>query len=288
MNTEPENVRNGRAEQSYDPEQSPFMETGSPVGLQKRSSFNEDAANYDRWRPGYPNEVFEKVLRYSGIGPGKRALEIGIGTGQATEPILKTGCSVTAVELGGNLAAYAKEKFREYPNLTIQNLPFEEFDELDGSFDLIYSATAFHWIPEEIGFPKAFRLLKSGGTLALWWNRPLPAGPEELSREIQRVYETCRPDIARKPEKDKTSLYRKIRETICFHGFTKLEFQLFHAERTFQADSYVQLLNTYSDHRTAAPEMKAKFESEILRVIRSHGDRITLSDAIDLHLARKP
>ena len=264
------------------------METGSPSGMKKRSSFNEDAANYDRWRPGYPDELFEEVLRYSGIGPGKRALEIGIGTGQATGPILKTGCAVTAVELGGNLAAYAKEKFREYPNFAVRNLPFEEFQEPAGSFDLIYSATAFHWIPEETGFPKAFRLLKSGGTLALWWNRPLPAGPEELSREIQRVYETCRPDIARKPEKDKSSLYRTIRETVQAYGFMDLEFRLFRAERTFQADSYVQLLNTYSDHRTAAPEMKEKFESEIRRVIRSHGDRITLSDAVDLYLARKP
>lgn len=286
MNTK--NVRKGREEHSYDPEQSPFMETGSAVGMQKRSSFNEDVLNYDRWRPGYPNEVFEEVLRYSEIGPGKRALEVGIGTGQATGPILKTGCSVTAVELGGNLAAYAKEKFRDYPNLTVQNLPFEEFDEPDGSYDLIYSATAFHWIPEETGFPKAFRLLKSGGTLALWWNRPLPAEPEELSREIQRVYEVCRPDIARKPEKDKTSLYRRIQETIRIHGFTELEFRLFHAERTFQADSYVQLLNTYSDHRTAAPEVKAVFESEIRRVIRRYGDRITISDAVDLYLARKP
>ena len=276
------------SENSYDPEQSPFMETGSPSGMKKRSSFNEDAANYDRWRPGYPDELFEEVLRYSGIGPGKRALEIGIGTGQATGPILKTGCAVTAVELGGNLAAYAKEKFREYPNFAVRNLPFEEFQEPAGSFDLIYSATAFHWIPEETGFPKAFRLLKSGGTLALWWNRPLPAGPEELSREIQRVYETCRPDIARKPEKDKSSLYRTIRETVQAYGFMDLEFRLFRAERTFQADSYVQLLNTYSDHRTAAPEMKEKFESEIRRVIRSHGDRITLSDAVDLYLARKP
>ena len=276
------------SEKSYDPEQSPFMETGSPSGMKKRSSFNDDVANYDRWRPGYPDELFEKVLRYSRIGPGKRALEIGIGTGQATGPILQTGCAVTAVELGGNLAAYAKEKFREYPNLAVRNLPFEEFNEPDGSFDLIYSATAFHWIPEETGFPKAFRLLKSGGTLALWWNRPLPSGPEELNREIQRVYETCRPDIARKPEKDKSSLYRTIRETVQAYGFMDLEFRLFHAERTFQADSYVQLLNTYSDHRTAAPEMKEKFESEIRRVIRSHGDRITLSDAVDLYLARKP
>lgn len=282
-----ENRRDGE-EASFDPEKTPFMETGDPAGMKKRRSFNEDAANYDKWRPGYPDGVFEEVVRYSGIGPGKRALEIGIGTGQATGPILKTGCAVTAVELGENLAAYVKEKFRESMNLTVQNLPFEDFEEPDGSFDLIYSATAFHWIPEEIGFPKVFRLLKSGGTLALWWNRPLPAGPEELRQEIQRVYDRYRPEIARRPDEDKTSLYRKIRETVLSHGFTEPEFRLYRAERTFQADGYVQLLNTYSDHRTAALQAREAFESGIRQAILSHGNRITISDSIDLYLARKP
>ena len=282
-----ENRRDGD-ENAFAPEKTPFMETGDPVGMKKRRSFNEDAANYDRWRPGYPDGVFEEIVRYSGIGPGKRALEIGIGTGQATGPILKTGCAVTAVELGEKLAAYSKEKFREFPNLKVQILPFEDYEEPDGSFDLIYSATAFHWIPEKIGFPKVYRLLKNGGTLALWWNRPLPAGPEELSREIQQVYDRYRPEIARKPEEDKTSVYRKIRETVLFHGFTEPEFRLFRAERTLNADGYVQLLNTYSDHRTASPEMKEAFESGIRQAILNHGGRITLSDSIDLYLARKP
>jgi hypothetical protein len=32
---------------------------------------------------------------------------------------------------------------------------FEDFECPDYSIDLIYSATAFHWIKEEIGHPKA-------------------------------------------------------------------------------------------------------------------------------------
>ena len=30
------------------------------------STFNEDAANYDRWRPRYVPELFAAVLRYAG------------------------------------------------------------------------------------------------------------------------------------------------------------------------------------------------------------------------------
>ncbi|HPP61337.1 MAG TPA: hypothetical protein PLG28_06385 [Bacillota bacterium] len=37
-----------------------------------------------------------------------------------------------------------------------------------GNFDLIYQGAAFHFIPAEIGYPKAPELLKSGGASALF------------------------------------------------------------------------------------------------------------------------
>lgn len=106
---------------------------------------------------------------------GMRALEVGIGTGQATRPFLEAGCRVTAVELGEKLAAYSQVKFQNFFNLEILQGDFMKCPLQGDSFDLLYSATAFHWIPEEQGYPKALRLLKSGGTLAVWWNHPCPA-----------------------------------------------------------------------------------------------------------------
>ena len=32
--------------------------------------------------------------------------------------------------------------------------------------DLVYSASAFHWIPEEIGYSKVYEMLKPGGAFA--------------------------------------------------------------------------------------------------------------------------
>ena len=59
----------------------------------------------------------------------------------------------------------------------------------DDSFDLVYSASAFHWVPEEIGYPKVFRILKSGGAFARFANHPYRAGDNpELFEAINRVY----------------------------------------------------------------------------------------------------
>ena len=120
------------------------------------STFNEDAANYDRWRPRYVPELFAAVLRYAGA-PGK-ALEIGMGTGQATEPFLQAGWQVTGVERGERLAAFAREKFRCRPQLQVVQGDFLTCP-LSGPFDLIYAATAFHWLPEDRAFPRVKELL---------------------------------------------------------------------------------------------------------------------------------
>jgi len=251
-----------------------------------RYTFNEDAANYDRSRPTYHPDLFRDVIAYAGLNQDSRAVEVGIGTGQATAPILETGCRVTAVELGQDLAAYAESKFREFPHFRVVCGSFEDFTYTPGETDLIYSATAFHWIPEDVGFPKAMDMLRPGGTLALFWNRPFPSrAGDPLFRDIQSVYRKFRPG----PEPvEHDGRFERRQRAVLSHGFIDLKFSLYHNTRTFNADTYVQLLNTYSDHRNMPPEIKAPFEEEIRQAVRRHGNRLSIHDTMDLYLAGKP
>lgn len=166
--------------------------------MDQRLTFNEDAVNYDKWRPVYCGKLFQDIIAYSRIGPGRRAIEIGIGTGQATRPILETGCELAAVELGKNLAEYSQSKFRDFSLFKVHHTSFEDFTARENSVDLIYSGTAFHWIPEETGHPKVLRLLKDGGALALFWNRPFAArADDELHQQLQQIYRKFRPGSPR-------------------------------------------------------------------------------------------
>lgn len=101
--------------------------------MDKRLTFNEDIENYEKWRPTYCDELFKDIIAYSQIEQGKKAIEIGIGTGQATSPFLETGCELTAIELGKDLAAYSELKFQEYKNFTVCNTAFEEYECPEGS-----------------------------------------------------------------------------------------------------------------------------------------------------------
>ena len=255
--------------------------------MDKRFTFNEDAMNYEKWRPNYCEELFHDIMEYSKIDSHKKALEIGTGTGQATLPFLKTGCDLRAIELGENLAEFSKNKFKDYKNFNILNVPFEDFKGDENTFDLIYSATAFHWIDENIGYPKAFKLLKPGGTLALFWNKPFIGRKDDLlHKKIQNIYEKYKPSKAKPIEKDKEH-YKELLEKLKKYGFKDVELKLYHKTRTFNACDYISLLNTYSDHRTMNLAIKAKFEEEIKEAILEHNNLLRVYDTMELYLARK-
>ena len=87
-------------------------------------------------------------------------------------PVLKTGCTVTAVEYGEQLGQLCREKFRSWSGFSVITGRFEQVSLPDDSCDLVYSASAFHWIPEETGYTKVYRILKSGGAFARFANHP--------------------------------------------------------------------------------------------------------------------
>ena len=75
----------------------------------KAASFNGAAETYDKMRPGYVPALYQEIFTYLPLSAESRVLEVGTGTGQATRPILETGCTLIAVEPGDKLAQTAGE-----------------------------------------------------------------------------------------------------------------------------------------------------------------------------------
>src|SRR5258708_36626399 len=70
--------------------------------------FDEIAAEYDRHRPAYPDNLIDQACQVAGIGSGDLVLEVGCGSGQLTRALLARGLHVTAVEPGKNPIALAR------------------------------------------------------------------------------------------------------------------------------------------------------------------------------------
>ena len=129
-------------------------------------TFDTVASTYEKLRPGYVDELYQTLFNYIPINEHSHVVEIGSGGGQATAPILKTGCHLTAVEYGEQFSELLKNKFKEYSNFSVITGKFEDTELKENHFDLVFSASAFHWVPEKIGYEKVFSILKEGGVFA--------------------------------------------------------------------------------------------------------------------------
>ena len=78
-------------------------------------TFDTVTAAYEKLRPGYVEELYQTIFDYIPIDSHSSVVEIGSGGGQATAPILKTGCSLTTVEYSKLFSEHLKHITDEKP-----------------------------------------------------------------------------------------------------------------------------------------------------------------------------
>lgn len=255
-------------------------------------TFDTVASTYEKLRPGYVKELYQVLFGYIPINENSNVAEVGSGGGQATAPVLATGCRFTAVEYGEQLSKLLKDKFKEYPKFSVITGRFEDTVFDDNAFDLVFSASAFHWVPEKIGYEKVFSMLKSGGAFARFANHPYRAKVNPaLSQEIDEIYDQYYNKYYNKEHEtisEYTEQQAKERAMIARkYGFSDIKYKLFYRERIFSAKEYIELLGTYSDHIAIEKNIRTEFFTKIQEAIHKHGGIITIYDTIDLQLARK-
>ena len=275
------------------------MNNGTGWERNNRIIFDEIVANYDKVRWGYPDELYMDIIRYSRPEKGKKALEIGAGTGKATVRFLDRGYDITVVEMGVNMTEFLLDRFKGYTNFNVVTATFEDTSLEEAQYDLIYAASAFHWVDAEIGCPKVYRLLKEGGTFALFRNNAVPADGEELYEEIQtlyiKYYNSYYTSIKRPVRKSRedfskpSEIYKSFRfEDLERYGFREVTMKLYDASQTYSADEYIALLDTYSDHRGLPDDNRTALYAGIREAILRHGGYHKVDYIFQLYMGRKP
>jgi SAM-dependent methyltransferase len=114
--------------------------------------------------------LFARLVDRCDLGPRSAVLEIGAGTGQATIPMLDLGAHVTAIEPGAALMRELLAKTSGCGRLVTIETTFEGALVPEASFDVVASATAFHWVDPVVRIRKAAQALRDFGWLAVWSN----------------------------------------------------------------------------------------------------------------------
>jgi SAM-dependent methyltransferase len=211
------------------------------VASEASERFAAQALDYHRYRPRYPAGVFDDIVRLANLSPEDKAIEIGAGTGIATQPLIECGLDVTAIEPAAALAAVAESNLTGWARFVVGR--FEDFSP-GSSVRLLTAFNAWHWVEPGIAVDLAAQLLEPGGSLALVWTVVVSWGEETFE---ERLAETFGSPWDKRFEHDVEGSMQPIRSDARFG-----EFQAHHHpfERTLDASTFVAVTKTYGGNRT--------------------------------------
>lgn len=132
----------------------------------RAASFAGTAEQYERARPGYPQDLLEGVFTEIGI-ERPRILDLGAGTGKLTRQLVNYG-PVIAVEPLDQMRAQLE---RVVPGAVSLAGNAETIPVPDGSIDVVTVGQAYHWFDQEHANPEIWRVLAADGHVVALWNR---------------------------------------------------------------------------------------------------------------------
>ncbi|MBB1151560.1 class I SAM-dependent methyltransferase [Amycolatopsis sp. DR6-1] len=253
------------------------------AGMAERAlSFGAVAEEYERYRPGYPAELAEKVLDYAGA-PVADALEIGAGTGKATRLFAGRGIAVTATDPDPAMLAELRKHLP--PGVGTRRGALEDLRP-DRQYGLVYSAAALHWTDPAGRWPRIAALLAPGGVFASFGGPFGPADPvvrkaiDEAQAPFLESADLPSPD-GTPPESalqwpgtelERSELFADVRQVVV------------RQRMTLTADELIGLLSTVSAYRVLPDPVREQVFPRIRQVLPATVEMIADHTA---HLARR-
>jgi SAM-dependent methyltransferase len=152
------------------------------------ADFSKTADDYARHRAGYPDWLFERLMRRGLVRPGMHALDLATGTGYLARGLAQRGLTVTGLDVSAEMMEAAKAlDTAQGVSIEYRVGKAEETGLPAGQFDLVTVATAWHWFDRPKTGAEVLRLLKPAGWLVICSQDWLPLDGNVVARTEEIV-----------------------------------------------------------------------------------------------------
>jgi len=256
--------------------------------MRERSrSFDAWALEYDRYRPTYPQALFDYVAARLALPTDAHVADLGSGTGKAARQMARRGWQVTAIEPGEGMLEVLRAR------AAAEGLPIEarlasaEDTGLPGaSVDLVTAGQAFHWFDKSRAVPEMARIVRPGGGAAIFWNgraddrSPFLAEYTELTaRYLPEHHVDRQVRDSKAPGELAAGSWFEVDERV------ELPW-----ERRMRPDEFVEMMFTSSQIRLfIEPDDQSRLREEIGALIHAHFDDadVLVPYDVDVYVGRR-
>ncbi len=237
--------------------------------------FDQAADAYERGRPDYPPEAVDLIVKALGITQSSTVVDLAAGTGKLTRLLVPTGAQIVAVEPVPGMRARLMQLV---PSVDVLDGMAEAIPLNEDSVDAITVAQAFHWFQGDQALAEIHRVLRSGGGLALIWNR------RDLTQPLQRAIEAIV-----SPHRGETPAHRSDRWRDAFQHtqlFTSLEEQHIPYKQELDTEGLVDRIASISFIAALPTAHRAEVLEQARSLARDLPERFLLHHVTDVYWCR--
>lgn len=255
--------------------------------MEQRFTFNEVAELYDQARAGYPRALYDDLMELANLTAGDPVLEVGCGTGKATEEFARRGLSVVALEPGPEMIAAARRRTAPSNGVRFIQTTFEAWPVEAGAFKLVAAAQSWHWVARDVRFKKAFEALAPGGALAVFGSAPGQV-PQPLRDALEKIYAIHAPELAEPLPEHAYLPNGSLAGDFGRSGlFPEMTHKAYPWSRSFSARGYAEYLRTISRYQLMDAKRRDDLLGAIAEAIEAKGGGFDAPVETHLYLARR-